>query len=104
TARLDAGAQYPPGDDRELEQAPVGELRDRGERILAQTPQRVGADDVPDPGEHALVEQELGDGPVDRAGAAQVGGRVESRAEQVRAQPEGEVAAGAQLHPARPEE
>src|SRR6185437_9078451 len=74
-AALDTGAQHAAGDDGQLEQAPVGERGDPGERVLAETPQRVGADDVADPGDHALVEQELGHGPVDGPGTAQVGGR-----------------------------
>ncbi len=71
------------------------------ERILAQLPQHLGADDVADAGQHALVEQKLGHRPVDPARAAQVGGGVEPLAEQIGAEPEPQIAATPDLDPAR---
>ena len=103
-AGVDARPQHPPGGGGELQQAPVGQLGDRRERILAEPPQHLGPHDVADARQHALVEQQLGDRAVDRAGAAQVGGGVEAGAEQVGAEPEAEVAAPAHLDLARPED
>src|SRR5207247_2658788 len=82
----DPGPQEPPGHGGELEQPPVGDGRRGAEGIQADLPQRLRLDDVPDPGEDALVEQELADRPVDGTGPTQVLAGVEAAVQQVGAE------------------
>jgi hypothetical protein len=103
-AGVDPLAQHSPRDGGELEQAAVADLRDGRERILLELPERLGAHDVADPGQHPLVEQQRTDGPVDRSCPAQVGGGVEPASEQIGAEPEAQVAAPAHLDPCRAED
>jgi len=64
------------------------QLRRRRERALAALPQRFRLDDVPDPGQHPLVEQDLADRAVDGTRPAQVRRGVEAAVEQVGPEPE----------------